>query len=379
MADEVDERPVGGDGQVRFRRPRRHEHQASGRGGHGAVLVDGDVGGVDGGGEDGGRVDRRVRPGGDAELLEPRPQVDLVGVVPLREQQLERSGRERVVDLIQERLVEAGQQLGVTALVGHDDEHRVLPAGIRDLGADEPISDTAPIGQFELPHEGRRHRGPVERGEGAVDGSVLAERPLPVSLEVDGVGQRQDGLRADRVGWEQFGDEVFGAFPDPRVDLVAAPVGVAGEIERDDVGTVLRREQIDPRLVGSDVETGPDAIGDRQRHLVRLASRQLLVDAVPCCVGPLGQGERGGDRRPCRVIASRLGHQQGVADAGRAEHHVGRGLLRPQQVEPGLVEPGHQRGDGSIDGSRCSRDAARRRERDTSRADGPGDRADGAA
>ena len=112
-------------------------------------------------------------------------------------------------------------------------------------------------------------------------GPYLPNGRCPVRLEVDGVGEHEDRGRGDDAVGEQCRDQALGSFADPRVDRVAAGVGIAGEVEGDDVGAVVGGEQIDPRLLRFDVEAWPDAIGERDRHLLGLGRGQLLVDAVP--------------------------------------------------------------------------------------------------
>jgi hypothetical protein len=58
VADQVDERLVGGDGQLGFERSRHGESEAGGCSRDGPLFVDADVGGVH------GRIEGRVRADG---------------------------------------------------------------------------------------------------------------------------------------------------------------------------------------------------------------------------------------------------------------------------------------------------------------------------
>ena len=129
----------------------------------------------------------------------------------------------------------------------------------------------------------------------------------------------------------------------------------------------MRRQQIDPRLIRFDSRPRPDPVGHGDGDLVGLAVGDLVVNRVPGVMGAIRKPESSLDRRPGRVVPSRRGHQQGVTDARRAEHHVvGKGLLA-QQIEAGVVPPRHQRRDRCIRTHAGSRHATGDRQSDPRR------------
>jgi hypothetical protein len=99
VTDQVEVRPVGPDDELGLGRPRLLEAEAGGGRGDRAPLVDRDVGAVNGRSQEGVGADAGVRTGRSTDLGEPRRQVELAVVGPLRQEQLEGALGEGGVDL----------------------------------------------------------------------------------------------------------------------------------------------------------------------------------------------------------------------------------------------------------------------------------------
>ena len=186
-----------------------------------------------------------------------------------------------------------------------------------------------------LVHHRHRHLLVGREVEGSILGGVLVELLLPVPLEVDGVGQHQPGLGIEHAGSQKILDLLLRLLLDPLVDLLAGRLGVLGEVQDSQFGSVVlagRLEELGQELVSL---LPPEAVRHSKLVALLLVGKEALPQPSHGLVEfRLGHGEveHLGHLLLGLARCPGIGHRQGGGDAVGREEEVPRGLV----LEPGV-------------------------------------------
>ncbi len=255
---------------------------------------------------------------------------------------------QRVYRLIQESGFQPGFHAFHCALVGKQDEHGKLPAGIRKFH--RAVSPAGHRAQGSLPvHHRHVNRRPIPQPEGARQGGFRFEGMLPRGVEIHRVGQHQPGERIQHA----LRDDVFyflvGRLADPFVDLLPGGFGVLFIIHQAHAGGVVDGQGIQKILLEGEPGLTPQRVGHVQlEYLIRFQilhlgaalqlKRQFIERRVQAVPGQQ-KAERLRHLIGCLPLRAGIGHGQRDRDAVRRIEHVliARGKLRIQRESEFVV------------------------------------------
>jgi len=157
--------------------------------------------------------------------------------------------------------------------------------------------------------------------EGLGGGGVRGELVEPLGLEIQRVDQHQAGHGVQSALLEQLGDPVVGLGGDPGIDDHPGGLGIGGEIEQVQAGSVVDRQRVQERGLEAVVLLPPQGVGRGQPEGQRIAAGAQAVDAAFQAVEARvhqglvhGEVHHAGDLGLRGVARAGPGHGQGHVD-----------------------------------------------------------------